>query len=405
MADRTNVAASELDLAPAHSGRTASKLAPSDVIGPVVLVALMLALLVGARLIADHGNPTGFIVFGRSFVADTHPPQGALIASRDGYDGQFFWVQAHDPLLLHNATVASLHSQAFRLQRMAYPLLADILAAGQPGAIPWTLLAVNVAVVVMVTAAFAVYARGRGWSPWYAILLGLTPGLALSTMRDLSDPLAVAAVLAGLIAFQLKQRWWAAALLSIAVLAREPMMLAVVAVALEGAIWCWTRRGQTGCIRRALHRSWPPVVVPAVAFLGWQAYIDSRYGGNVLSTAQSLTVPFANFVAEARHALRQDAPLEGAWDLCFLTLTLTAMGAGVRLVSRRATAASLAALLFAASLTLLLFSDEWNDTRLSTPLFALVLLVGLEQQDGLAVRVCALGVALTALIPIALGGG
>jgi hypothetical protein len=56
-------------------------------------------------------------------------------------------------------------------------------------------------------------------------------------------------------------------------------------------------------------------------------------------------------------------------------------------------------------LTLLLFSDEWNDTRLSTPLFALVLLVGLEQQDGLAVRVCALGVALTALIPIALGGG
>jgi hypothetical protein len=375
------------------------------VAGPVVVVALVLALLVGARLIADHGNPTGFILFGRSFAADTHPPQGALIASNYGYDGQFFWVQARDPLLLHNATVAALHSQAFRLQRMAYPLLAALFAAGQADAIPWTLLALNLAVLLAITATFAVYARSRGWSGWYAALVGLAPGLALATMRDLSDPLATAAALAGLIAFERDRRWWAAALLTLAVLSREVMVAAVMAVALDSVIWYWHRRDRPGSIRQGLRRSWPPVVVPAIAFLGWQVYIDSRYGGNVLSTAQSMMVPFDNFLQEARHALRQDAPLEGVWDLCYLALTLAAMAVAVRLAWRRVTAASLAAVLFAASLTLLLFSDEWNDTRLSAPLFVVVLLVGLEQRDRLAVRVCALAAALTVLIPVALGGG
>ena len=59
------------------------------------------------------------------------------------------------------------------------------------------MLAINLLVVLAITAAFAAYARRRGWSGWWALAVGLTARLLLATMRDLSDPLAAASMLAG----------------------------------------------------------------------------------------------------------------------------------------------------------------------------------------------------------------
>ena len=378
---------------------------PLDLVGPVVVVAIVFALFVGVRLSDYGGNATGFIEFGQAFVVHTHPPAGALVNSPQGYDGQFFWTQALDPLLLHSSTLVRLRSEAFRTQRMAYPALAYVLAAGQVKAIPWTMLAINLLVVLAITAAFAAYARRRGWSGWWALAVGLTPGFLLATMRDLSDPLAAASMLAGLLAWRRDRRWFAAGLMTVAVLAREPMTLGVVAVAIDAGLGWWRSRADPGSLRRAVRRAWPVVLIPALAFVGWQIYIDARFGTNVLKSSPGLRPPFANVVDEVRRSLHQDSPAGAAWDIAYLTLAVAGLGAAVRLVLRRANAASIAALLLGLIFILLLLGDEWGDSRFGAPLFITLLLAGLEQRDRLALRICVLAAALTALIPVALGGG
>lgn len=121
-------------------------------------------------------------------------------------------IARHDPLLLRDRTIDSFRTvrppEAFRLQRMAYPTLAYLLAGGQQSAIPWSLLVINVLVVLAITGGFAVYARRRGWSGWWAVAVGFLAGFLTGTLRDLSDPLAVSSKLAGLLMWQRGRRWW-----------------------------------------------------------------------------------------------------------------------------------------------------------------------------------------------------
>ena len=103
------------------------------------------------------------------------------------------------------------------------------LAGGQSGAIPFALLAVNVALLLGGAAAFAVYARRQGWSTMWTLAVALAPGMLLATERDLSDPLAMVGLLSGLLLLRAGRRWPAALGLTVAVLTREVTMLAIVA--------------------------------------------------------------------------------------------------------------------------------------------------------------------------------
>jgi hypothetical protein len=189
---------------------------------PLLFVAGVVGALIALHLASDGGNLTGLILFGRSFAASTHPPAGALVGSPYGYDGQFFYVQALDPLLLHPATASALKlaGAAFRLQRMGYPLVAFVLAGGQASAVPVSLLAVNVLMLCGGCLAAALYTHHRGWSTAWAVALTLMPGMLLPTLRDLSDPLATVSVVTGILLVSHQRRWSAAAALTAAVLTR-----------------------------------------------------------------------------------------------------------------------------------------------------------------------------------------
>jgi len=373
-----------------------------DVAGPMLVVALVLALAIGARFHTYDGDVTGFILFGELSARQTQPPPGAVIESSRGYDAQYFWIQAKDPLLLRDATIDNLAGSTFRLQRMGYPTLAYLLALGHTSAIPWTFLAINVLAVVGITLGFALYARRRGWSGWWALALGLMPGLVLATLRDLSDPLAVAAMVGGLIMWQLCRRWWAAVLFTVAVLSREPIVVAVVAVAIDAAVRWWQAREDPTAFRQALSATWPVVVVPAVAFLSWQAYINVRYGGNVAGTSPLAWPPFEGLVDELRRVVDEASLRGAAWELAYLGLVLAALGTAAALVvRRRIIAASLAALLLSLSLLIQMFGDHWSYTRLTAPVFAALLLAGLELRSRFALGVCVASAALTAFVPLA----
>ena len=141
---------------------------------PLVVVGGFLALLL-VQLGVYHGDVAGLVTFGHHHVADTHPPAGTPITSADGYDGQLYWIQAHDPLLLHRATIARLaHAYpGYFLQRPAYPALAFVLSGGQASVLPWSMLAINVICFLGLTAAVSRWAVAHGRSACWGAVMGL----------------------------------------------------------------------------------------------------------------------------------------------------------------------------------------------------------------------------------------
>lgn len=374
-----------------------------QVILPVLVVALLFGVVVGNRLSTYHDNPTGFVLFGSYFEPVTHPPAGAVINSKYGYDGQFFYLQAKDPLLLHDATIAAfrLSGQPFRMQRVAYPALAYLVAGGRKSAIPWAMLGVNVAVVLLITLGFAVYALRRGWGGWWALAIGLLPGLLVGTLRDLSDPLACAAVVGGLMLWQRRHRWWAAVLLAVAALAREPMILAVVGVAADAGLRAWQARGHRGEGWRILRQAGPAVLVPVAVFVIWQAYAASRYGALLSSPGSAYRPPFVGVFDEVRHALDDHSLRDTLWDLAYLAVMMLGVLAALDLLRRKRSAPAIAATLLGLTLLVLVFGDPWSYTRLSAPMFAVLLLGGLEQRRPLALAACAAAALLGLVVPFA----
>ena len=369
--------------------------------GPVLIVAALLGLVIWSQL-AGGGNLTVFVVFGRMYASAIHPPAGALLNTATGYDGQFFYVQALDPLLLHDATVHALSAAgaAFRMQRMAYPALAYLLAGGQASAVPFALLAVNVLVLLGLTVAFAIYVTRRGWSALWAIPLALMPGMLLPVFRDLSDPLATAALVAGIVWWRDGSRWPAALALTVAVLTREVMIVAVVGVAAEAAVRGWRARHLSFGARLVAGRVWPVIALPAAAFVAWQAYVVIRNGG--LPGDANLGLPFANLIQEARWSLAGRPPLYAAWDIAYLLLILAAIGVAFLSAWRRLTVTSAAAAAIAIGVLVPAFGDIWSDTRLSAPLFALLLIDGLQRRDRPALVISAAAASMTALLPLVL---
>jgi hypothetical protein len=363
---------------------------------PVALVALGIMMVLGARLAENHGDIASLPCFGSQFAAVTHPPAGAGLCGPQGYDGQFFFLQAHDPLLVHDATVSAMRGagQLFRIQRLGYPLFAAALAGGRAAAIPAALLVLNVIVLLALTAWLAAWLIRRDRSPLWAVAVGLMPGMLLPVLRDLSDPLATASVLIGVLAWQERRRRTACVALSIAVLTREVTIAVVIALAAETLLCAW--RAHKGGWRRVFAQAAPALGIPLVVFAAWQAYVMMRVGGAV-GTAQA-TLPFVNVVQEAASTLSDEAPGVAGWELVYLALVVTAVGLAIRSLWRQVDAISVAACAVCASVVLPVFGDYWSDTRLSAPLLALVLLDGLRRRDRLSVAVPTIAAVMTLFI-------
>jgi hypothetical protein len=366
---------------------------------PAVLVAAVLASALAAQLATFGGNLTGFVEFGGQSAHFTRAPAGALFPSISGYDGQYFYMQATDPLLLHRSTVTLMADggAGFRMQRGAYPALAAALALGHRSALPFMLLAINVLTLLAVAVGLALYARRRGWPARWTLAVALTPGLFLPVVRDLSDPMATAGVLAGLLCWQARRRWLASVCLVVAVLAREAMMLAVVAVLLDAAV----QAGRQGRHPRAwlaiAKRAWPVVVLPSLAIVAWRLYINARAGGSVGYAAGG--VPVANLLQELKWSFAGE-PRMALFDCLYVGLVLAAVVRTAQLLRRELTLFGLAAALLSLSVLLPRLGDVWADTRLSGAMFAVLVIAGLQQRDLIALRIAGAAAALT--VPILL---
>ena len=121
-----------------------------------------------------------------SSVIKVDPTYKAEFNNKNGYDGQFAYFIAIDPT---NARYY-MPDPAYRYTRILYPLLARLLALGDPNLVPMTLILVNFAAIVGGTLIVAAWLRRLGTTPWFALVYGFYPGLFMGLRRDLTEPLA-----------------------------------------------------------------------------------------------------------------------------------------------------------------------------------------------------------------------
>ncbi|MBN1221441.1 MAG: hypothetical protein JXM69_21150 [Anaerolineae bacterium] len=188
---------------------------------PTFLVTLIGLIYVVGVLLTNDGDLRAFILLGTQF-SEGDP------AGSEGYDGQFAYQIALDP----SGAAPYLDVPAYRYQRILYPLLARMLAFGQPGLIPWTLIIVNIAAIGVGTWATELWLSDFRMSRWYALVYGLYGGQLLALRADMTEPLAYALVVGAMLAWQRERRLWALAAFGLAALAKETTLIFLAAYAL-----------------------------------------------------------------------------------------------------------------------------------------------------------------------------
>jgi len=238
--------------------------------------------------LAAGGNLSAFILVGAPQVH--HPsqvPHGITVYPNPGYDGQFYYRLALDPLdWAHTAFGISL-DYPYRIARIAYPALVWLFAAGHAGAVPTALVVVNVVAFAVLVACAGALAHDARRHPAWGLLLAGYWGFLWTMARDLTELVAATALVAGLLAIRRGRPVTAGVVLIVAVLGRETEMVFVAAVLLTRMVgWARAlRRPAPAVHERAgdLDRGGPGRrdlvwVLPCLAFTGWELAVQRSIG-------------------------------------------------------------------------------------------------------------------------------
>jgi hypothetical protein len=258
-------------------------------------IALLLTVVFAISILAGADwDATVFVGFGEESTAITEYAQARLgdvkLRPQLGHDGRFFFVQANDPWLLapdENASI--LDRPAYRSQRMLYPTMAGGLGTFPPQAVVWGLLVVNVLAMALGSWAVAVIASEMGASPWWGLAFVLNLGLVSELTVDGAGVIAAAAAFGSIAMLKRGRTWPAVALMALATLAREVMLVA----ALGSAFYLWRRQRRRDAIWMA--------VVPAACLATWALYARLRIGlDSGGAEILEIGLPFAGFLEALR---------------------------------------------------------------------------------------------------------
>jgi hypothetical protein len=207
---------------------------------------------------------------------DTVPTAGPW-----GYDGQQYAALATDPFLRQHDTVEALDTPSYRATRVMVPLLAWLMALGNSTAalVVYQLLCwgLGLGSVFLV----ARWLADEGLSPWWALLLVTSTGLAAAIIRSTPDAAALLFMLAALWLHARHRPRLALVLACAAVLARETSYLVALAIALDELR------------RRRVVSAAAFVSVPLALVVGWQLYLRSVLGSAFVTGTSNFSVPFA----------------------------------------------------------------------------------------------------------------
>jgi hypothetical protein len=217
------------------------------------------------------GDVTGFIVAGEKFLDLEKLQRPLVVQGRDGYDGQFYYALALNPLPeIRTVRGVSIDAPAYRQQRILYPLLVWLLSlGGQPWLAAEMMVFVNWAALCWMGWLGAVYAQSLGRHALLGLAAPLFPGFLLSLTRNLTEIVETAFLCAALVAYARHRHGRAAIFLGLAVLAKETALLTVMAAGVCFAL---------SVVVRTFQPRWRLIALPAALYAGWQACIYRMWG-------------------------------------------------------------------------------------------------------------------------------
>jgi len=187
-----------------------------DLIRPWQIVAVAALIYMAIVVVAAGGDPLALAALGTRFSEGD--PQGS-----EGYDGQFAYYIARDPL--HGWQTCDV--PAYRYQRILYPLLGRLLAFGQESLLPYSLALINVIALAVGTWLTEQILLRYKQNRWYAVTYGLYAGQLMAARLFLHEPLAHALCQAAVLAAE-RDRWrWSIVFFALAVLAKETILVFV----------------------------------------------------------------------------------------------------------------------------------------------------------------------------------
>jgi hypothetical protein len=268
---------------------------------PSIIVAIIYIILIGLVAITKHYSAFDFVHLGTVWA--NHNPSGTW-----GYDGQFYYQMARDPLHAYQY----MDNASFREEHILYPLVVGVLSLGQTALIPYMLLFVNVLSVALSVELLARLLSKHGFSPWFSLALGLYFGQVAGTLFDTAESFTYFLVLLGIWLIMQKNRFaLAAIMLGLATLAREIAIL--FPIAYIGVFF--VRRQWRVCAQFVAFG-----ILPLLALLIALRFIFDRTG--VTFTRPFEHIPFADifyYISAPRKfyllLLMMFLPTVGAWVL------------------------------------------------------------------------------------------
>jgi hypothetical protein len=315
------VGASPVDHSTAVESRNVSNRNPGGTAASGLRTALLVALvgvvfwaLAVAVVSFRHygGDIRGLLCIGEEFHLpapfDPIPRSGPA-----GYDGQQYAALATDPFLRKLDTPAAFDAPPYRASRILVPLLAWVLALGNPaaGIVAYQLLCWGLALAAVFLVARWLAAEGD--SPWWALILVANAGLAAAIIRSTLDGAAIFVILAALFAHSRGRFSVAVVLATAAMLTREVAYLAVLAIALDELR------------RRRPVRAVLAAGIPLAPFLSWQLYLNSVLGASGLAGGK-LGMPLTGLWEKLQILLHGSGPsLQDALVVCAIAVTTLAL--------------------------------------------------------------------------------
>ncbi len=270
-------------------------------IGPVAATALLHAALIAGYVAAFQGDVSALVCTSRDSIG--HEPYEAITRGfgKGGYDGQFYYAIARDPLKHHEQ---GIDAPAARQLRILYPAVCWLLTGGDENLLLWAMPAVNLAAILALSWLGASLALRYGCSPWWGFLLPLACNVGMPALRNLTDPVATMAVFGLLAAWLSGASWctiacWATA----AVLSRE-QNLPILVILLVAALWTGRRStavtllgvlllwGGWVCFLHSIYGDWPFLVasgnlgMPLSGILHRWMYLQGMSGSRVIAMLQ-----------------------------------------------------------------------------------------------------------------------
>jgi hypothetical protein len=268
--------------------------------GTVVLLAVQRAGLPITALTEPGARGPSAAAFRADFP-------GAALPDGGGHDGQQFYAIARDPLHLDKAAPL-LDRPRYRLQRIAYPVLAWALHPGGGKGTIVALFGVGCVAMFLGCLATGALATGRGAPPWTAALFAVVPGNLAALRMSTADTLALAAAVAAIALCERRRPGLAIALGALAALSKESMIVVLLAYAIA-------RRD-----RISLSVAGAAIAV-ATGWAVWLHLTVATSGPQVVE----LTAPFRGLAQAASHWLNGEEPVAALIVLATAALVVLAL--------------------------------------------------------------------------------